>query len=126
MDKLEQVAEALHEGWREYQLRRGRIYGPNRTAGTHPHLVDWAGLDTESRNQDRFIAALLLRLWADRVLAATLLPAAIHDAWVTWERVNSNAHPHAKPFAQAHGGGPEEHELQAQRVLAILGAAAPT
>lgn len=119
-DKLERVAQAVHEGWREYQLARGRVYGSERTASTHPHLVAWAELEAEAQNQDKFIAALLLRLWIEKRLQRSSLPAAIHDSWVVWEQVNGKSHPHAKAFAVAHSHGAEEHDLQATKIASIL------
>jgi cation transport regulator ChaB len=120
MDKLELVAQALHEGWRSYHVATGRRYGPVRSATTHPHLVAWSSLDTESQNQDRFIAALLLRDWAEGRLAPGQLPAAIHDAWTCWEHLQGNVHPHAGPFAEVHAEGEDEHAVQAALVEVLL------
>ncbi|MFO1004287.1 MAG: RyR domain-containing protein, partial [Planctomycetaceae bacterium] len=61
MDLVEQIAVNLHEGWMQYKKSKGVTYGPERTASTHPHMLKWDELpDVESKNQDRFIAALIL------------------------------------------------------------------
>jgi hypothetical protein len=121
MDKLERVAERLHEAWCDYQIARGRVLGPKRTDETHPHLLPWARLDLEAQNQDRYIAAHLLARAAAGELVREQLPSAIHDIWVQWEVLHGNVHPHALPFAVAHSHGADEHPLQADRVSALLG-----
>lgn len=123
MDKLERVAQELHEGWREYKSERRWVYGPTRTSNTHPHLIAWHQLDNESQNQDRFIAAILLREFADGNLTSEILPAAIHDGWTLWERIHGRSHPHALPYAEVHAEDPGEHAVQAARVAAVLGLA---
>ena len=122
MDRLEEVAAALHEGWLEFQRSHGKIYGPLRTCTTHPHIIAWEELDDESRNQDRFIAAVLLRDWFEGRLSRQGLAAAIHDTWARWEQLHGNTHPHAVPFPEAHPEGSTEHELQAARLEPLLGA----
>src|ERR1041385_3154040 len=83
MDRVEQIAAALHDGWWEYQLLQKRILGPNRTKLTHPHLVPFSALDDEARNQDRFQAAVHLKNWMETGNEVT--PKDIHDAWRLWE-----------------------------------------
>ena len=120
MDKLEQIADALHQGWLEYQRRAGRALGPERTPKTQPHKLPWSDLDEESRNQDRFIAAVLLADWIRGALAKDDLPRAIHETWMLWEHLHGNSHPHAQPYPMAHAHGPDEHALQASRIAAFL------
>jgi hypothetical protein len=74
MDKLEPIAEKLHEAWMEYQTKYGRVFGPERTPTTHPHMLPWDQLDGPSQNQDRFIAAVVLDEWARGRLAVEDVP----------------------------------------------------
>lgn len=119
-DPLESIAAALHDAWADEQKFHGRVFGPDRTPQTHPHLVPWGELDEASRNQDRFIAACLLQKWLLGQVDEGDLPAAIHDSWVDWSRINSENHPHAQPFAIAHGDNAGEHARQAAYVVRIL------
>jgi hypothetical protein len=119
-DPLENVAEALHEGWMEYRLAQGCVLGPERTATTHPHLCPWSELDRESQNQDRFIAAVLLDRWVSKSLTIEQLPEAIHDAWCRWVFLEGRAHAHAQPFAVAHRETSDDHAVQAARIEPIL------
>jgi len=120
MDKLEKVAEQIHEGWREYQTQLGRVFGPERNDRTHPHMIPWSQLDNESQNQDRFIAAIVLDEWSRGRLTCDQLPRAIHDTWSRWVRLQGRTHPHANPFEIVHPTGSDEHQLQAQRLEPLL------
>jgi len=126
MDKLEQIAEQIHEGWRDHEARRGRVFGSDRTDKTHPHMVPWSQLDDESRSQDRFIAAVVLHDWSRGNLTAEQLPRAIHEAWRQWVRINGRAHHHAQPYEVVHPTGSREHALQASRIEPLLRSAART
>lgn len=121
MDLLETIAEQLHEGWWLYKKEQGVVYGPTRSATTHPHLLSWDDLkDVEAQNQDRFQAALILSAWWRNELTYDTLPAAIHNAWVIWEQLHKNNHPHAQPFAEAHPSDPQEHAVQARLIWRLL------
>lgn len=120
-DDFEKVAAALHQGWVDFKTSQGVVHGPERTDSTHPHLVDWSELDAGSRNQDRFIAAVLLRDWKRGALGFSELPAAIHNAWVDWSMLCEENHPHARPYHQAHADGPGEHARQAELVAPLIG-----
>ncbi len=117
---IETIAALLHQGWMELKRRQGVVLGPERTPATHPHMVEWAQLDNDSRNQDRFIASVVARDWGRGVLSAADLPAAIHNAWAEWSRLGGDDHPHALPYFQAHPDDPGEHVIQADLVLPIL------
>lgn len=119
-DLLERVAASLHESWREYNAARGRVFGPERTIQTHPHLVAWADLDTCSQNQDRFVAAVLLDQWSCGTLEEPAVPRAIHEAWRRWILLQGRTHPHAEPYEVAHAEGGEDHEAQALQVMPLL------
>ena len=119
-DLLERVAASLHEGWRQYHAARGRLFGPQRTSETHPHLLAWEELDTPSQNQDRFVAAMLLDEWSRGTLEAAGLPRAIHEAWRRWIVLQGRKHPHAQPYEVAHPAGGEDHETQALHVMPLL------
>ena len=86
MDKMEQIANVLHDGWWDYQVKKGRELGPQKDSKTHPHMVPWSALDEESRNQDRFIAAAILIDYAGGNLPLDINRVAkvIHEAWVHW------------------------------------------
>jgi hypothetical protein len=120
MDWLELIAATLHDEWARFQLAQGRVHGATRSAKTHPHLVVWTDLDEESRNQDRFIAALVVGGWMAGEVTPDRVPEAIHDAWVAWERAQRSEHPHARPFGQVHAIDPGEHALQARAILPLL------
>lgn len=118
---LEAIAAALHQGWMDCEHAHGVVYGPERTATTHPHYLPWPSLDTDSQNQDRYIAAVLLHDWQRGELAVADFPAAIHDAWAEWSRLQGENHRHARPYAEAHRDGDDEHTRQAVRVALLLG-----
>jgi hypothetical protein len=126
VNKLEQLAEQLHEGWREHQAGRGRVLGPARTERTHPHMLPWAELDDDSRDQDRFMAAVVLDDWCRGRLSREDLPRAIHEAWRRWVGLLGRPHPHALPFDVAHAKGAEEHDVQARRLEPLLRTATRT
>ena len=119
-DLLERVAAALHEGWRQHYAAQGRVFGPERTPKTHPHLVPWERLDTTSQNQDRFVAAALIDEWSRGNLDRAALPRAIHEAWRRWILAQGRTHAHALPFDIAHPTGGEDHETQAAHVSPLL------
>jgi hypothetical protein len=118
MDRVELIAQELHDGWWEFKLAEGTSLGPRNLKGKHPHMVPWESLGDESRNQDRFQASLLLHNWL--ATGKEVKPEEIHQAWVLWEQLNESNHPHAKDYATAHGEGPGEHKFQAARVNELL------
>jgi len=117
---LETIAALIHQGWMDYQRAKAVVLGPERTATTHPHLRPWQELDTESQNQDRFIAAVILYKWQHGRLGREDLPAALHEAWADWSRLQCENHHHARPYAQAHADGDDEHTRQAALIAPIL------
>lgn len=113
-DRLEQVAKALHDGWWEWMRKHGE---------QHRHMVEWDSLPKdESRNQDRFQAAVLLRNWVGTLEPVT--PEGIHEAWRLWERIHGKQHSHDAPFVDVHSPttahGVREHQVQADKVNALL------
>jgi hypothetical protein len=117
---MEQIAMAIHDGWWAYQINGGYKLGPREERGrTHPHMLPWHQLDEESKNQDRFIAAILLAAWVDKGKSVT--PDRIHEAWRVWEYAHGTNHPHNEPFKQAHPAGADEHKWQAERINEITG-----
>ena len=118
---LETVAALLHKGWMEFKRRQGVEFGQERSQTTHPHFVNWLSLDNDSQNQDRFMAAAILRDWGRGLLAPADLPAAIHNAWADWSNLQGEEHSHARPYFQAHSvESPGEHFIQADLILPIL------
>lgn len=117
---FEGIAKALHAGWMQFKAAEGVVFGLNRTATTHPHLVAWDQLDDQSRNQDRFIAAILLKEWSRGLLAPADIPAAIHNAWMEWSVLQAENHPHARPYREVHVTNPGEHAIQADRITPLL------
>lgn len=121
-DRMEQLAEALHDGWWQFHRDQGWTLGPerDRERKIHPHLVAWSALDDSSRNQDRFEAAVLLGRWSsDQSWRVT--PTELHEAWRSWIVVHGGDHPHAKPYADAHPqDDAQEHAAQAARVNELL------
>jgi len=118
--ELESIARLLHQGWVMYKTQQGVVFGPDRSEATHPHIVDWEELDEESRNQDRFTAATILRDWTIGVLGIEDFPAAIHNGWAMAIASTGRKNPHAIPFHQAHVDDPAEHGIQASLVTGYL------
>ena len=117
---LETLASLLHQGWMEFKRRQGVVFGPERSPSTHPHLVVWSKLDNDSQNQDRFIASIVLRDWGRGALSPADLPAAIHNAWAEWSRLQAEDNPHALPYFQAHREDTGEHSIQADLITPLL------
>lgn len=134
MDRLDQLAEILHNGWWKYQVDLGIKLGPDKiddrnepdsTKWTHPHLTSWSSKATAEKNQDRFEAALILNAWFRGTLTTENLPELIHESWREWLKVvavpGQQPHPHDKPYAEVHANnGGREHVIQAQRVYVHL------
>ena len=125
MDRLEQIAEALHDGWWDYRKRKGWILGPRSNVHKqHPHMAPWWQLNNEAQNQDRFIAAIILWHWLNTGRGVT--PKMIHETWRKWEDAHAREHPHSIPYGQAHSHidsnkiEDNEHQLQAGRVNHLL------
>lgn len=117
---LEAIAMLIHQGWMDYQRAKGVVWGPQRTSATHPHFLSWQDLDTESQNQDRFIASVVLYDWRHGRLQRAQLPAAIHEAWADWSWLQNEHHPHARPYDEAHADGDDEHTRQAALIAPFL------
>ena len=134
MDKLDLLAEVLHNGWWKFQLDHGLRLGPDKidertvpaapkAEWMHPHLVNWSGKCTTDKNQDRYEAALILHSWFNENVTEECLAEKIHESWREWLRVvGSKNHPHNHPYkdAGAHATDPREHSIQAKRVLEFL------
>lgn len=129
MDRVEQIARAIHDGWWDHMLDNGYQLGPRTGYGKrHPHMLPWGSLDDESKNQDRFIASLILSEW----MAGTPITCQmIHEAWRVWEKLHARKHPHDKPYKEAHASkhqtfrrkvnvDPREHQRQFRRIEIIL------
>lgn len=97
---MEQIAQAIHDGWWEYQLDRGINLGPrNEIMSRHPHMLPWSALDDEAKNQDRFIASLVI---AEYMASDSFTCETLHEAWRVWEKLHGGKHPHDKPYKAAH------------------------
>jgi hypothetical protein len=125
IDRLDQIAMALHDGWWQFKSDDGWTLGSrDDDHKKHPHCIAFASLpEEENRNQDRFQAAYLLQKWF--ASKQPIKPQDIHNAWQLWEHINGNyKHKHDLPYsdADAHGGskGEQEHKLQAERVNVLL------
>ncbi len=121
MDRLDQLATALHDGWWSYKINAGYTLGPRQERGRgrmHPHMMPWHQLDESAKNQDRFIAALVLKRWlaGEEVTMITL-----HEAWRAWIAIQGIAsHPHDEPFKKAHATSGDDHKWQLERILPLL------
>jgi hypothetical protein len=124
MDRIEQIATVLHDAWWEYQIKvNKKTLSPYRSDTTHPHLVPFSALDVEAQNQDRFQAAIHLKKWMDT--GTEITAKDIHDAWRLWQHVHADyRHIHDKEYDVVHGPppgkGPQEHQLQADKVNELL------
>lgn len=120
MDRLEQIAMALHDGWWDDKQASGWKLGPRSTIRkTHPHMVPWSQLAESDKNQDRFIAAAILYRW--RKTGKEANPRLIHDLWRWWELACGHpSHPHDRPYSDVHRHDSGEHGLQAGRVNHLL------
>lgn len=119
-DRVETVAQCLHDEWWKYKSEEGFVLGPTRDSAkkTHPHLVPWTALSTEEQNQDRFIASQLLA--KHFIEGRPVTPQSIHDAWCLWVACHDGCHPHLKPFSVAHARGPGEHEAQTRKIQELF------
>lgn len=123
MDPLSQLAEVLHDGWREHMRQLGYTLGSRDEAKmTHPHLIPWATKTEEEKNQDRYQAAVIIRKWYHEGLAEDQIPKLIHDSWRDWMKLTgkSGTKPHDKPYEEAHADGPRDHGTQAPFVWKYL------
>lgn len=134
MDKLDKLAEELHNGWWKFQLSHGLKLGPDkideRTKPAqpkknwmHPHMSAWSGKCTTDKNQDRYEAAIILHNWFAGNLTKESLAKMIHESWREWMKITGNHnHPHDHPFEheKAHAKDPREHSEQADRVIRFL------
>jgi hypothetical protein len=129
MDRVEQIAKAIHDGWWVHQLDRGVQLGPRTEMRTsHPHMLPWSALDDEAKNQDRFMASIILAEW----MAGTPITCQmIHEAWRVWEKLHARKHPHDKPYKEAHAAKKQtyrkkviiddrEHLRQLRRIEVLL------
>ncbi|MFG2003072.1 RyR domain-containing protein [Spirillospora sp. NPDC048911] len=66
-DEIERLARMEHVRWISERERSGWSYGTHRDEGRrrHPHMVDWAALDEESRDKDRDAVRALPKVLAD-------------------------------------------------------------
>lgn len=72
---IEKLARMEHDRWVAARKRAGVTYGAERTARTHPDMVDWdAGLSEEVKDKDRLFVRGLPAFLAAEGLAIVRLP----------------------------------------------------
>lgn len=117
---LEEIAELLHNGSREYELHRMVTIDAEAAETECVRGIEWNELDTASKNLYRFIAAQIVGAWSRGVLAPDDFKAAIHNAWALAATALGGEHAHARPYHQAHLDGPGEHAIQAELITKYL------
>ena len=125
---IDELAKAIHDGWWEYQKSKGRVYGPDPTDKTHPHMLPWHKCGLANNNQDRYQACRVLHflgkspgleLKTDETTHA--VARLLHQASVEVMKLQGRGdHEHCGPWEQKHKDDPAEHEFQAARVRDLL------
>ena len=122
-EPLEIIAECVHDGWWMSKQRFDYSYGPrDRQSRTHPHMLPWLACGYENNEQDRRIAAHIMKYLQDHPsVTRDLLAAEIHYAWVqSLPDSQRQSHPHAKDSWEDHDEeGRDEHLTQANLILAV-------
>ena len=79
-DEVEKLARMEHDRWMAARRQAGVTYGAERTARTHPDMLDWdAGLTESAKEKDRMFVRGLPALLAAEGLAIVRLPSAHQD-----------------------------------------------
>ncbi len=77
---VEKLARMEHDRWMAARRQAGVKYGEERTAGTHPDMLDWdAGLSEDAKEKDRMFVRGLPALLEAEGLAIVRLPRSHHD-----------------------------------------------
>lgn len=77
---VEKLARMEHDRWMAARRQAGVTYGEERTARTHPDLLDWdAGLSESAKEKDRMFVRGLPALLEAEGLAIVRLPRSHHD-----------------------------------------------
>jgi hypothetical protein len=78
--EVEKLARLEHDRWMAARRRDGVTYGEERTARTHPDMLDWdAGLAETAKEKDRMFIRGLPALLEAEGLAIVRLPSAGHE-----------------------------------------------
>jgi voltage-gated potassium channel Kch len=74
---VERLARMEHDRWMAARRRTGVVYGEERTARTHPDMVDWdSGLTEDAKEKDRMFVRGLPALLEGEGLAIVRLPSS--------------------------------------------------
>jgi hypothetical protein len=77
---VEKLARMEHDRWMAANRQAGVTYGEERTARTHPDMLDWeAGLTETAKEKDRMFVRGLPALLEAEGLAIVRLPGSHHD-----------------------------------------------
>jgi hypothetical protein len=77
---VEKLARMEHDRWMAATRRAGVGYGEERTAQTHPDMLDWdAGLSESAKEKDRMFVRRLPALLEAEGLAIVRLPRSHHE-----------------------------------------------
>jgi voltage-gated potassium channel Kch len=77
---VEKLARMEHDRWMTARRQAGVTPGEERTARTHPDMLDWdAGLDEDAKEKDRMFVRGLPALLEAEGLAIVRLPRSHHD-----------------------------------------------
>jgi hypothetical protein len=77
--EVEKLARMEHERWMAARKRAGVTYGEERSARTHPDMLDWdAGLSENAKEKDRMFVRGLPALLEAEGLAIVRLPSSHH------------------------------------------------
>jgi Trk K+ transport system NAD-binding subunit len=78
--EVEKLARLEHDRWLAARRQAGVTYGEERTARTHPDMIDWdAGLDEDVKEKDRMFVRGLPAFLAAEGLAIVRLPKSHYE-----------------------------------------------
>jgi hypothetical protein len=78
--EVDKLARMEHDRWMAVRRQAGVTYGDERTARTHPDMLDWdAGLTENAKEKDRMFVRRLPALLEAEGLAIVRLPSSHHD-----------------------------------------------
>ena len=125
---IERIAAEMHQVWMEFRVEQmGREKGQQ-----HKHFKSWDELQSgedgvEAMDQDRFVASLILRAFAqERIADSDALASLIHNSVQLWVRLTGEElQLHHVPYETSDDPAinewmKKERTMQAARVWPIL------
>ena len=140
MNLIEEIAEALHDGFLQAYQEDGWILGAERNERNkiHPHLKPYSECGLENNNFDRLMAALLIDILIQKIKLFSLIfeendnthpniklnpiytAPLIHLAfWRATELCNRKYDDHTHNFRQPQSLYDKEHIIQAKKIIEL-------